>query len=148
MCIRDSGCARRNAIGHAGCVALAEALAANPHSSLRALSLWSNYVDDKGAVALGAMLRRNTTLTDLNLASNGVGEVGGAALRDALRHNATLASLDLSSNPLGRATTRQLADAWARLSRPQASSESTLRLGAAPSLDIELAEHFPRAGSY
>jgi Ran GTPase-activating protein (RanGAP) involved in mRNA processing and transport len=136
---------RRNVIGDAGCVALAESLHRN--GALLHLSLWSNVVQDKGALALARALAANDCLVELNLASNHIEAAGASAFAGALRSNASLTSLNLSSNLCSAASQRQLVAAW-RKSRGKGTAAAHLELGLAPSLDAELAESFPRQGSY
>ena len=65
-----------------GCVALADALS-SPGSGLATLYLERNAIGDRGAIALGAALERNTALETLGLLGNELTGAGRAALQKA-----------------------------------------------------------------
>ena len=67
-----------NAIGDAGCAALARALEAN--TSLRHLDLHACNLHDDAASALAAGLRANSSLAVLNLKANYLSDRGATAL--------------------------------------------------------------------
>ncbi|EOD28920.1 hypothetical protein EMIHUDRAFT_234451 [Emiliania huxleyi CCMP1516] len=68
--------------GVKGCVALADALS-SPGSGLATLYLENNAIGDRGAIALGAALERNTALETLGLLGNELTGAGRAALQKA-----------------------------------------------------------------
>ena len=90
---------RGNAIGDAGCAALAR-LTALPENSVTELLLSRNAIGDKGVTALAESLASNESLTTLNLNDNQVGDAGAEALATMLRSNATLEKLLLEGNKL------------------------------------------------
>ena len=90
---------RGNAIGDAGCAALAR-LTALPQNSVAELLLSRNAIGDTGVTALAESLASNESLTTLNLNDNQVGDAGAEALATMLRSNATLEKLLLEGNKL------------------------------------------------
>ena len=73
---------RHRASAGQGCVALADALS-SPGSGLATLYLERNAIGDRGAIALGAALERNTALETLGLLGNELTDAGRAALHKA-----------------------------------------------------------------
>ncbi len=65
------------------------------NSNIRTLNLSGNNIGDDGAVALAAMLERNTTLETLELNSNAIDLKGITALARALGNNTSLKVLGL-----------------------------------------------------
>jgi hypothetical protein len=57
-------------------------------------------IDDRGAIALGKLLRVNESISSINLTFNRISDVGAMAIADALGENKTLTSLDLRWNDI------------------------------------------------
>lgn len=68
------------------------------NSPIKFLSLRSNNITNKGAIALGESLKSNKNLSLLNLWNNKIGKEGAEAIADALKINQTLVGLSLSRN--------------------------------------------------
>jgi Ran GTPase-activating protein (RanGAP) involved in mRNA processing and transport len=80
-------------------MALAAALKGN--SSLTALMLDDNNIDDLGAAALGEALRVNTSLASLHLYNNSIGDKGALSILSTLTEcNNTLHRLELEGNDI------------------------------------------------
>lgn len=62
------------------------------------LNLYSNMIEDKGAVAIAYALKFFTQLNDLNLACNRIGDNGAIALANAVPFMKSLKTLHLASN--------------------------------------------------
>jgi len=80
-----------------------------PDSKLMSLSLRSNKIGDKGAIALSQALRTNFKLATLNLFDNDITDQGGSELLKALIHNVVLSAMLLGKNRLTTATMNTLA---------------------------------------
>jgi NAD(P)-dependent dehydrogenase (short-subunit alcohol dehydrogenase family) len=122
-----------NALGNAGALAFAPALASN--STLETLSLSSNGIGTRGLAALLAALRDHPTLRSLELGylrsteaiggmANYLGDEGAELLASWLRDGARLCSLDLSGSHLGVAGAARVAEAAL-----QCASLTSLTLG-------------------
>ena len=90
-------------------VALAQALedtsttmtstcSSTPTSNLKYLKLWGCAVLDQGAVALGHMLEKNTSIEMLDLSYNEIGNVGCVSMANSLHANKSLKALRLVRN--------------------------------------------------
>lgn len=72
---------RLNSIGNAGCVSIAEGLAANPASGLLSMDLFGNDLGDSAASALASALQApGVQLQELGLGKNEIGDDGAVAL--------------------------------------------------------------------
>ena len=91
-------------IGPVGAQHLAQALRVN--TSVKTLTLSSNHLQDKGAMALAEMLGRygsgmvNTTLEHIDLSNGRIGPAGAQCLAQALHINTSVKTLKLSGNTL------------------------------------------------
>jgi hypothetical protein len=102
----QGNCLGDNAVAH-----LAQSLERAPALELTALNLSGNNASTgaqmrqfhKGAVALGALLAVNTSLSSLDLSSNGIRGPGAQAVAKGLRLNQAIASLSLAWNTFGDA---------------------------------------------
>jgi Ran GTPase-activating protein (RanGAP) involved in mRNA processing and transport len=92
---------RCNEVGIAGGEALA-ALLMQPGCALRTMNLASNRVNDDGALALGAALRRNKALAALDLSKNGICDDGLVAIATGMETNDSLVDLRLWGNDFGQ----------------------------------------------
>ncbi|KAF7239917.1 Leucine-rich repeat-containing protein 74B [Varanus komodoensis] len=92
-------------LGPKGARALALSLTSN--TSIVKLNLSDNWLNGDGAAAIADTLKEN----DVDLSENRVGVKGAKALSAMLRENTTLISLDLSGNELSDHAARDLADA-------------------------------------
>ena len=92
---------RCNEVGIAGGEALA-ALLMQPGCAVRTLNLASNRLHDDGALAVGAALRRNTTLAGLDLSKNGIADDGLVAIATGMETNDSLVELRLWGNDFGQ----------------------------------------------
>jgi len=81
-----------------------------PDSKLTSLSLRSNKIGDKGAIALSQALRNNFKLSMLNLFDNDISDVGGTELMKSLVHNVALRELLVGKNKLTTVTLNTFAD--------------------------------------
>ena len=89
-------------IGDAGAVQLGDLLAKN--TSVTTIGLRRNNIGDAGAASLGAGLAKNTSVKEINLRYNNIGDAGAAALEKSLMQNSTLTSIDLGGNPMSDAS--------------------------------------------
>lgn len=76
-----------------------------------------------------------------------MGDEGARALGACLRTNSALTELNLLSNAVSAAGLRALGAAWSRSGRSPRRG-AVLSIGEAPTLDAELAEHFPRSSVF
>mmetsp|Transcript_5148 Transcript_5148/g.11205 ORF Transcript_5148/g.11205 Transcript_5148/m.11205 type:complete len:387 (-) Transcript_5148:369-1529(-) len=120
-----------NDITHVGATQLADALSMSSEGSaggpvLQVLMLSGNPLEDQGVVALGNMLRSNSSLAALDLCNTGAGIQGIISVCTALGEaNQTLSSLDLGSPTLkGPQDTTTL-----NIARMLASNTSLTELG-------------------
>ncbi|ORX83550.1 RNI-like protein [Anaeromyces robustus] len=67
-------------------------------SPIKFLSLRSNNISNKGAIAIGESLKNNKNLALLNLWNNKIGKEGAEAIAEGLKINQTLVGLSLSRN--------------------------------------------------
>ena len=74
------------------------------------LNLAWNGLGERGAEAIGEVLKENKTLQFLDLSSNRI-EKGTESLAQGLMHNQTLRSLQLNGNPIGDRGVMLLIDA-------------------------------------
>ncbi|XP_072302319.1 dynein regulatory complex subunit 5 [Eucyclogobius newberryi] len=79
-------------------------------SKLRTLTLYCNKIQEHGARAIAHALSRTSTLEELNLGVNRVGDEGGQAIAKALLTNSSLKTLNLSANDVAERTAVSLAD--------------------------------------
>eukprot|EP00005_Dracoamoeba_jomungandri_P001255 CAMPEP_0174252370 /NCGR_PEP_ID=MMETSP0439-20130205/1869_1 /TAXON_ID=0 /ORGANISM="Stereomyxa ramosa, Strain Chinc5" /LENGTH=925 /DNA_ID=CAMNT_0015332893 /DNA_START=41 /DNA_END=2818 /DNA_ORIENTATION=- len=87
---------------------LAEGLA--ECSSLKAVYLYRNEIDDTGAVALADSLAKNKQIKIFTLNANHIGGAGAAALVEAIGSEHELESLDLGRNAVGDDGAAAIAD--------------------------------------
>ena len=78
---------------------------------LQRLDLSDNMVRVEGAKSLGRALTSNATVKSLSLRLNRLSDAGGEKLFDKISSNSTLTFLDVSSNDLGSDSARALHDA-------------------------------------
>jgi hypothetical protein len=102
----QGNCLGENAVAH-----LAQSLQRAPALALAALNLSGNNTTsgslmrqfNKGAVALGALLAVNSSLSSLDISCNGIRGSGAQAVAKGLRGNEALLSLSLAWNTFGDA---------------------------------------------
>ena len=85
-------------VGPEGAVALGAALRVN--RTLTWLDAGDNCITNEGAVAFAEALKENDALISLNLWLNHIDAEGLLALAEAMSENRTLATLNISRNPL------------------------------------------------
>jgi hypothetical protein len=78
------------------------------HTALKTFIFSGNNVGEKGAEAISAALRVNTTLTHLDLSNNGIMDVGAACVAEALRESRGLECLILSFNGITKEGMKKL----------------------------------------
>ena len=87
-------------MGDKGAIAIGKALQRN--SKLQQLYLGFNqYIQADGAKAIAEALTKNSTLQGIFLEGNKIGDEGAKAIAEALTENSTLQVLDLSDNIIG-----------------------------------------------
>lgn len=57
------------------------------------LIMQGNQIKEKGATAIGDMLKKNSTITDVQLLLNDIGKYGGEAIFECLAHNSVIETL-------------------------------------------------------
>lgn len=92
-----------------GCIKIAQALKTN--TSIKYLDLRGNSIRSDGAIALGQMLKVNSTLECLYLEWNciGIWDTGIKSIAEALTMNESLTLLDLRNNKIGPHSAQALA---------------------------------------
>ena len=110
------GAPPRPALGDKGAMAVGAALAVN--NTLSSLKLFRNAIGDGGASAVAEALASNTVLESLDLQQNEIGNEGAAALGAALSTNKTLTYLNCNDNQIGAEGGRALAAALESNSSP------------------------------
>lgn len=84
-----------------GVLAIAKALSHNNNTTLSKLLLPINIIDDTAMIAMGQMLKSNSTLTELNIAGCEIWTDGARSVADALKQNTTLLRLNVGGNEIG-----------------------------------------------
>lgn len=87
-------------MGDIGARAVALAVKAQQHPTIRELSLGNNNIGDMGARSVALVLGRNSAIRRLSLRDNNIGDDGAKALAQALGDNTELEELDLWGNVL------------------------------------------------
>jgi len=73
------------------------------YAHLQTLCIWNANVQDEGAVAVGAYIAQNRSVTSLEMPDCGIGALGCKAIADAMERNMTLTRLCLDYNQIGSA---------------------------------------------
>lgn len=73
------------------------------YAHLQTLCIWNANVQDEGAVAIGAYIAQNRSVTSLEMPDCGIGALGCKAIADAMERNMTLTRLCLDYNQIGSA---------------------------------------------
>jgi predicted RNA binding protein with dsRBD fold (UPF0201 family) len=102
----------KNAIGHQGCMDIADALTKN--RVLVSIEMNDNSIGSDGCSAIAVALRQNAVLLSVSLCGNGIGPAGTVALAETLRINASLQVLGLGRNDVGSEGVSAIAEALRR----------------------------------
>jgi len=98
-----------NFITDRGCVALGQMIGVN--QKIRVLSIWNNAITDEGALHLAEGLKTNRSLEGIAAGFNCITGAGATALAGGLRVNKKLRHLWLNSNPIDQEGAQALNDA-------------------------------------
>jgi len=88
-------------------------------SPLKFLSLRSNNITNKGAIAISESLKNNKNLSLLNLWNNKIGKEGAEAIAEALKINQNLVGLSLSKNIIKDEGAKAIAKAFSNILLPR-----------------------------
>ena len=81
-----------------------------PSSSITTLSLYSNKIDDNGAILLSKYIYWSNTLKYIDISWNNIGYQGAKSLSFALKHKKIIKTFDISSNNIGSSGVNYIAD--------------------------------------
>ncbi|XP_069806371.1 leucine-rich repeat-containing protein 74A [Dendropsophus ebraccatus] len=96
-------------LGPRGARAIAAALKTN--TSITHLSLEDNWIEAEGLLHLVPMLRKNTTIQELDLSNNHLGVQGADMLSRMLQDNLSLRALNLAHNGFSDTSAKHMAEA-------------------------------------